>query len=157
MRLSAMMRLMVEDVLEDISDPLLLWLTAGGSIAMYAIQLGVIVAPDDGYEAFVFFGTSVSKFMQIVMDNGIEPIRVLTLAGKAAEPQPVSHEHVIERAMEAIKKNADGTPVGLIGQRQCGCIQACISPSIVRRKLVEDSFGHKASTRDCSGFERRDA
>jgi|EndMetStandDraft_6_1072998.scaffolds.fasta_scaffold39147_2 hypothetical protein len=116
MCLTAMMRLVVEKVLEDICDPLLVWLTAGRLIAMRPIQVAIAIGFDHGNQALVFPGTGTCQFIPIVMDDGIEPIGVFTLTRQTTEPEPICDEQVIERPVKAPEENADRTPIRFVWQ-----------------------------------------
>src|SRR5262245_59743897 len=96
-----MMRLMVEQVLQDIGDPLRLRLAAGGLVGGRAIQRSLVVSGDDRDQALVLRGASAGKLVPVIVDDRIQPVGMLTLPGQSTQPYPIRQEQVVERTVQA--------------------------------------------------------
>jgi hypothetical protein len=68
---------------------------------------------------------------------------MLANPGQSLQPQPIGQQQMIERAMQAAKENSRRAAVLLLGQVQCGGIDASIGPVIVIRELSEVLDAHR--------------
>jgi len=142
MCLTPMMRLVIEDVLEDISDPLFLWLTTGGLIGVHAVQRPLTIAFDHRNKALILSCTSARQFMPIIVDDGIKPIRDFAFTREPTKPNPVSNEEMVERAVKALEENAGRTPIIYVGQGESGSVKPGIGPAVISRELFKNYFRH---------------
>lgn len=142
MRLTTMMRLVVEEVLQNIRDPLLLRLTTGCRIGVRATEVAVAVAFDHRNDALVLPRTGARQLGPIIMDDGIKPISNIAFTREPTKPKPIGDQQVIERAVKAVKENANRTPIKLFGQGESCGVKPRICPSVISGELPENRFRH---------------
>jgi len=120
MRLTSMVRLVIEEVLKDVRYALLLRLPAGGLVTVQNVEILVIVLRNDGFEANILKDASACKFGQIIVDDSIKTIGMIALASQAPQPEPVGREQMIEGAMKAAEKDPNRTPICFVRQFEGG-------------------------------------
>ena len=145
MRLTTMVRLVIEKMLQDVCEALLLRLSSGGLVSVQMIESLVIIFGNNGLDALILKNASACKFNQTVLNDSAQAIRMFALAGKPAQPYPVGREQMIEGTVEATKEDSDGPPIGFVRQFHSGSIQTSIGPAIIGGQLTKHDFCHRYS------------
>jgi len=149
MRLAAMVSLVVEQVGENLTPFLRERLARRGRVLQHAFEGGVIERPDVAREAIVLVGARERKRATILMENGVEAVRVIAFAGEALEPNAVGEQQMIERAVHALEEGADVAAVILFAQRKRRLVKPRVGPATVGGELFEVAF-HGAAPLACA-------
>ncbi len=119
MSLTAVVRLMVEHVGEDLAYRLAL------REALHTLELEFpleVIWRQSGNEvsdALVFDNARFGKWPEVVEQNGIERLWLLTGARQSTQPYPIGHEDVIERGVKALEVRADVAAIHVVRQDAC--------------------------------------
>ena len=84
--MTTMVGLVIEQVQQNVRDPLFLRLPAQGPVDMQTIKIRVSVTGDARFETVILMDPGTRKIDQIFVDDGVQPIRVIPLAGQASQP-----------------------------------------------------------------------
>ena len=76
-----------------------------------SVKCGVIERSDIADDPVILVGARGPQRAAVVVNNGIELVRVLAFAGQPLQPQPVGQQQMIERAVHALEERADVAPV----------------------------------------------
>lgn len=136
MGLTAMMRLVVEPVIERQIESLGHIIRSGNAaVADCAGQPRIVEAFDVGYDAIVFRFARRTKILQGFVQDGVEPLRGLPFAREATHPDPIGRQQVIEGAMHRLEEGAAiGAIVG-IGELGRRIIEPSVGPGVVGGEL----------------------
>jgi hypothetical protein len=135
--LTAVVRLVVEQVRQDVGKRLLVRHAAGRMVDDRP-GIGLFVeAIDHAREALVLCRSGRGKLQPVVVEDRVQPVRVIAFAGEALQPDPVGDEQVVERAVETRKEYAERTPVSFLVERQRGRVEPRIGPAVIGGKLTE--------------------
>lgn len=132
MDLPAMMRLMVEEVRKcwchTLTDRAHIGCCHIGeaSCELRCIHTFNIVA-----DAFVFRFAHISQLDEIIGDDGIKLVWMITFTRKAFHPDEIRHQQMIEGSMDRAEEQAKVQPVIHIAQIGSGRIEQIISPAII--------------------------
>lgn len=135
MRLSTMMRLMIEQMGKGRRDALAdrahvadrrIGEAPGDVAAIKSIdpvnQAGILLHPR-GLQCIVF-----------LEQDGIKCPRCFAIAGEAIEPDAVGYEQVVERSVHGFEEGTRVAPVGFFIEGRRRFIQPCIRPAIIGRE-----------------------
>ena len=111
MCLSTEMRLMIEEVHQDIAEDLRLGHSRGGFIAVQPFQRCFVVFFDYGYEPFILCNTCTSQFHAVFIQDGIETVGVVALTRQPFQPEAVREQEMIKCAVKITEEDADVKPV----------------------------------------------
>ena len=85
-------------------------------------------------------GACARELDAVVVNDGIQLVGMLALAGEALHPDAVGDEQMIERAVHALEEGADIAAIVDLGKRERRLVQARVGPAIVVSKLLEAGF-----------------
>ena len=103
-----MVRLMIEQMRENVVEWLLMRDAARRAVGDQAPIGFLLEVFDDTDDASILGRSSRGELQPVVVQDRVQPIRMLAFAGEALEPDPVGQEQVVERAWR-LEKN---TPIG---------------------------------------------
>jgi hypothetical protein len=126
-----MMRLVIEDVQQNVGERLLLRLARCRLVCMRSGEIIFPVAIDHSDEPVIFSGPGARQVDAIFVQDFIQPFRLLAFARQSRQPESIGQQQMIESAVQAVKEDARITAIKNIGQRQCGLVQPCVGPSVV--------------------------
>jgi hypothetical protein len=71
------------------------------------------------------------------MDDGVEPVGMVTFPSQTLEPDAIGQEQVVECPMHALEERSNVATIVSIVERECRFIEPGVSPPIVGRKPIE--------------------
>ena len=88
---------------------------------------------------------------EVVVEDGVEALRHIALAGEALHPDAVADQQVVERAVQRLEEGAAVGAVVGVGQRGGGVIEPLVAPGVVAGE--HRIAGHHAAP--ANGADRR--
>src|ERR1700739_5044000 len=107
MRLASMMRLVVEKMQQYVAERLLLWFAGCRLVRMGAPQCPFIIAQDQADNPIILLGARARKIRQLLIQDLMKLTRLLTFTRQPAQPKSIGQQQVVERRVQAAKKDAD--------------------------------------------------
>src|SRR4029079_14651406 len=105
------MRLMIAEMHQDISKNLRLGHSCASPIAVQTSQRCFIAFFDYCYEPLVLCNTCTCQFQAVFIQDGIQTVWVIAFTRQPFQPEAVSEQQVIKRAVKATEEDADVKPV----------------------------------------------
>jgi hypothetical protein len=68
---------------------------------------------------------------------------MFTLSRQSFQPHTIRQQQVVQRAVYAGEEHAYVQPVRLVGQFECGGIEASIGPTVIGGELLKYAFCHQ--------------
>src|SRR4051794_4275913 len=107
MCLSTVMRLMIEEMHQDIFENLRLGHSRGGPIAVQTSQRWFIVFFDYRYEPLILCNTCTGQFHAVIIQDGIQTVWVIAFTCQPFQPEAVREQQMIKRTVKAAEEDAD--------------------------------------------------
>ena len=111
MCLSTVMRLMVEEMHQDISEDLRLGHSRGSFIAVQTSQRRIVVFFDYRYEPFILCNTCSGQFHAVFIQDGIQTAWMIAFTCQPLQPKAVREQQMIKCAVKITKEDANVKPV----------------------------------------------
>src|SRR5215510_11782276 len=137
MSLPAMMRLMIEQVSQDLAAWLLELFTRRIRIPKRPGNRAVVQRGNESHNAIVFVGARQRELRTILVKDGVKPVGMVALACEALQPNPVCQQQMVQRPVQALEERPNVAPVVGIPERQGGLIQPRVGPTIVGCELLK--------------------
>src|SRR3954449_8506238 len=112
MCLSTVMRLMVEEVHQDISENLRLGHSRGAFIAVQTPHRRIVVFFNYGYEPFILRNTGSGQFHAVFIQDRIQTVWVVAFTCQSLQPEAVREQQMIKCAVKITEEDTDVEPVG---------------------------------------------
>ena len=132
MRLTAVMRLMIEEMVERGAKRLLDVARVGErAVAQREREVGLGAGIDPRADPRILGTARRAQRREIVVQDGVEPRGMLAAAGEAAHPDAVGEQQVIERAVHRLEERAAVGAIVGVGKPRGRVVEALIGPRIV--------------------------
>jgi hypothetical protein len=122
---------------QNLATPLLEMLARGRRVDKQPLKSGIVKPVDQPHDTVVLVGARQAKRTAVLVEDGIESIGGLALAGQALQPDSVGDQKVIEGPIHAPEEGTHIPSVGFLIQRQGGLVKPGVGPAIVSCQLGE--------------------
>src|SRR5262249_32149719 len=131
-RLAAMMGLVIEPVVEGGHERLNeLVRRRDPAIADDAFQGSFVEAGDPGHDSPVLRLARGAEARKILVQDGIEALRRLALAGEALHPDAIGRQQMVERAVHGFEERAPVGAVLGVAELGRGLVEPLVGPGVV--------------------------
>lgn len=135
-----MVSLVIEEMGKNVSPSLFKRLSRRRRVRERSIDRRIIERTGVSDNSVILIGPSQRQRPAILEDDGVEPIGMLAFSRQPLEPQAISQQQMIERAVHAFEKGAAVAPIVSVTERQRRLVKPSVGPKIVGGALLEMSF-----------------
>jgi len=135
--MATMMRLMIEQMEENVGKSLRLWFSRHGEIVQGGSERGFVITTDDGDQPFILGGPRPRQVATILIEDGIELVRRIAFTCQALQPQTIRQQKMVERPVKTPEEDARRAAIGFLRHGESRPIKMQIRPAIIRRQLPQ--------------------